>query len=153
MRRVVFIVVVVLIIGVVIAWVLPSGYNNYTVRSRLVEAILAIEHGRSNLESGCTNGTFASKHKTTDIGVSESDPKAYISRAELLRVTPNDVRLKVTLMDIYGQPFFLLFPRKAIPQGSVLEFEYSCSAEKKFSSRFIGSTVEQEYLPPHLRNI
>ena len=154
MRRIVFIVVVVLIIGVVIDLVLASGYNNYTVRSRLVAAILAVGDGRSNLELACAEGTFAQKQKTTDIGVSESDPKVYILRAALLRVTQNVVRLKVTLLDIYGQPlFFGILPRIAIPQGSVLEFEYSCSAEKKFSSRLIGSTVEQEYLPRHLRGL
>lgn len=143
--------VVLIIIGVALAWILPAGYNNYTVRSRLVDALLAIEHSKSNLESACTDGTFALKRAVTDIGIPDSDPKVHILRAELLRVTPNVVRLRVTLMDIYGQPFFLVFQRKAIPQGNILEFGYSCSAEKTFSSRLIGSTVEQEYLPQRLR--
>ena len=151
MRRILSVsAVVLIIIGVTLAWILSSGYNNYTVRSRLVYAVLAIGHSKSNLESACADGTFALKQSVKDIGISDSDPKVHILRVEFLRVTPNVVRLRVTLMDIYGQPFFLLFPRKAIPQGSILEFEHTCSAEKKFSSLLIASTVEKEYLPMHL---
>jgi hypothetical protein len=153
MRRILSVSAVVLIsIGVAIAWILPSGYNNYTVRSRLVDTLQAIDHGKSNLESACVVGAFALKQSVKDIGISDSDPKVHILHVEFLRVASNVVHVRFTLMDIYGQPFFLLFQRKAIPQGSILEFEYSCSAERKFSSRLIGSTVEQEYLPQRLRD-
>lgn len=151
MRRLVSVIVVVLIIGVVIALALPS-YADYTPRASVGAVLVVVGNGRANLESSCSDGTFALKQKTTDIGVPESDPKAYIFRAELLRVTPNAVRLRATLTDIYGRPFFGLFLWKVIPQGSFLEFEHTCSAEKKFSSRLAASTVEQKYLPRSLRS-
>jgi type II secretory pathway pseudopilin PulG len=151
MRRIVSVIVVVLIIGVVIVLALPS-YADYTSRESVGAALVVIGNGRANLEASCSDGTFSLKQKAARIGVPESDPKAYILRVELLRVTPNTVRLRATLTDIYGRPFFGLFPWKVISQGSVLEFEYVCSAEKQFSSRLIASTVEQKYLPATLRN-
>jgi hypothetical protein len=152
-RRVVAIIAaIVLAIGLLLAWQLPSGYNSYTVRSRLTTVIVALGDGKSNLETACAEGTFSAKQKITDIGLPESNSKAHILRAELLRATPGVVHLRATLMDIYGQPYFLGFPpRKAIAQGSILEFEFSCAKDKKFSARFVGSTVEEDYLPRQLR--
>lgn len=150
MRHTVSVIVVVFIVGVVIVLALPS-YADYTPRASVGAALVVIGSGGANLESSCSDGTFASKQKTTDIGVPESDPKAYILRAELSRVTPNAVRLKATLTNIYGRPFFGLFPWKVIAGGSFLEFEHTCSEGKKFSSRLLASTVEQKYLPESLR--
>jgi hypothetical protein len=149
-RHIVSVIVVVFIIGVVIVLAL-SSYADYTPRASVGAALVVVGNGRANLESSCSDGTFASKQKTSDIGMPESDPKAYILRVELLRVTPKAVRLRATVTDIYGRPFFGLFPWKVISQGSFLEFEHTCSAEKQFSSRLIASTVEQKYLPVGLR--
>ena len=151
MRRIVSVIVVVLIIGVVIVLALPS-YADYTPRASVGAALVVIGSGRASLEASCSDGTFASKQKVSELGLPESDPNANILRVALIRVTPNAIHLKVTLTDIYGRPFFGLFPWKVISQGSFLEFEYACSGEKQFTSRLIASTVDKKYLPPMLRN-
>lgn len=151
MRYIVSVIVVVLIVGVVVVLALPS-YADYTPRASVSAALIVIGSGRANLEASCADGTFGSKQKASEIGLPESDPRANLLRVELLRVTPNVIRLKATLTDIYGRPFFGLFPWKVISQGSVLDFEYACSAEKQSTSRLIASTVEQKYLPATLRN-
>ena len=143
--------VVALIVGVVVALALPS-YADYTPRASVGAALVVIERGRASLETSCADGTFSLKQKAAEIGLPESDPRANILRVELLRVRPNVIRLKATLTDIYGRPFFGLFPWKVISQGSVLEFEYACSTGKQFTSQLVASTVEQKYLPAALRN-
>lgn len=140
---------VVLILGIIIALALPS-YSDYSPRASIGAALVFLGNGRAALESSCSDGTFASKQRGTDIGLPESDFKAYVSYAELVRVRPGVARIKVVLTEIYGRPFFGLFPWEVIPQGSILEYELICSAEKLLSSRF-SSTVEPKYLPATLR--
>ena len=129
MRRLLKIFGALLVVGVVIAVALP-GYADYAPRARVTAALLFIGKGREALELSCSNGTFASKLQLVDIGLPESDPATYIHRAELLRMAPNVVRVEAALTDIYGRPFFGLFPWKVIPQGSMLKYEFTCSTEK-----------------------
>ena len=150
MRRVVHVLGALLILGILVAVALP-GYADYTTRASVSAALVFVAKGREALESSCSDGTFALRQKPGDIGLPESEPKAYVYRTELLRLAPNVVRLKTTLTDIYGRPFFGLFPWKVIPQGSILEYEFTCSAESKLSSKFAASTVEPKYLPASLR--
>ena len=150
MRRVVYFFGALLIVGIVVAAALP-GYADYTPRASVSAALVFMNNGREALEASCSDGTFALKQKPSDIGLPESEPNSYVYRTELLRVAPNAVRLKATLTDIYGRPFFGLFPWKVIPRGSILEYEFTCSAEKKLSSKLAASTVESKYLPASLR--
>lgn len=150
MRRVVSILVVVLIGGIVIAVALP-GFADYTPRASVSASLGFMAKGREALEASCSDGTFASRTKPKDIGLPESDPKAFVYRAELQLTASNSVRLKVVLTDIYGYPFFGLFPWKVIEQGRILEHEFTCSADKRLTSRFTNSTVEPKYLPASLR--
>jgi type II secretory pathway pseudopilin PulG len=138
------------IVGLVIVLALPS-YSDYTPRASVAAAILYAGKIKSALESACSNGSFASINKVSDAGVLASDPMAYINRADLSRPTQTTVRLKATLTDIYGHPFFGLFPWKVISQGSSLDFEFTCTAERKFASRFTGSDIEPKYLPATMR--
>ena len=150
MRRIISIAAAILVIGMVIAVVLPV-YADYTPRANVTAAVVFIGKGRAALELSCADGSFSSKQKLIDIGLPESDPKAYVLRAELVRIGPGAARLKTVLTDIYGRPFFGLFPWKVIPQGSMIEYEFTCSAEKKLTSGFFASTVEPKYLPASLR--
>ena len=140
----------VLIVGIIVAVALP-GFVVYTPRASVSAALVVIGNGRASLEAACAAGTFTAKQSPTDVGLPESDTKAYILRAELVRIAPDTVRIKAALTDIYGRPFFGLFPWKVISQGSFLEFEYKCSMEKKLSARLSASTVDQKYLPASLR--
>lgn len=150
MKRFAQIAAVLVIVGIVIAVALPS-YADYTPRVSVSAAIRYAGNIKSALESACSDGTFASKNKVSDIGVPASDPKAFVYRADLSRPTQTTLRLKATLTDVYGHPFFGLFPWKVIFQGSSLDFEFTCTAEQKFASRFIGSDIEPKYLPAMMR--
>jgi len=141
---------VLVIVGLVIALALPS-YADYTPRASVAAAIVYAGNIKAALESACSDGSFASKNQVSDIGVPASNPKAYIYRADLSHPAPNTVRLKATLTDIYGHPFFGLFSWKVISQGSSLDFEFACTAKRNFSARFTGSDLEPKYLPASLR--
>ena len=135
-------------VALFLGWALPSGYHNYTVRSRLSAAIIT---GRSSLDAACADGSFSFK-QVSDFGVPQADPKAYVSRATLVRLKPDAMRLTLTLTDIYGQPYFIFLPRrKAIAEGAKIEFEYVCSAQRILSTRYVGSSVDAAYLPPRYR--
>lgn len=135
-------------IALFLGWALPSGYHNFTVRSRVSAAIVT---GRSSLDTACADGSFSSK-QVSDFGVPQSDPKVYVSRATLVRLKPDAMHLTLTLTDIYGQPYFIFLPRrKAITEGAKIEFEYVCSVQRILSTRYVGSTVDDEYLPPRYR--
>jgi Tfp pilus assembly protein PilE len=141
----------VLILGIIVAVALP-GYADYSPRAKVSAALVVVGNGKALLESSCVAGTFAAMQTPAELGLPESDTSAYILRVELVRSAPDAIHVKAALTDIYGRPFFGLFPWKVIPQGSLLDFEYKCSAERKFSFRFAASTVDQKYLPASLRD-
>jgi Tfp pilus assembly major pilin PilA len=150
-RRLVDILGALAIVGIIIAVALP-GFADYTPRASVAAALVFIGKAREALETSCSDGTFASKQELKHIGLPESDPRAFVYRAELQPLAHNSVRLTTALTDVYGRPFFGLFLWKVIAQGSILEYEFTCLAQKKLASRFVASTVEPKYLPAGLRS-
>ena len=150
MNRITQIATVLVIVGLIIWLALPI-YGDYTPRVSVSAAIVYTVDIKSALDAACSEGTFESKQRLTDLGKPNSDPKAYTYRAELSHLAQNSARLKAYLSDIYAHPFFGLIPWKVVSQGRFLEFEFTCTADRKFSSRFIGSDLEPKYLPASLR--
>lgn len=114
-------------------------------RANLTTALLHIGSVRSALEVACAEGTFSSKQKMEDLNLGDSDPKAFVHRLELIRVSPDKVRVKTTFTDIYTP--LQNDPLKIVAQGAFMEIESTCSAERKYSWRPRASTVEPRYLP------
>jgi hypothetical protein len=141
---------IVTILGIVIALGFGS-YADYSPRSSVTAVLVYVGNVKTSLEEACAQGTFVTKHSLKDLGAREAELNAFVVRAELSRVSPNTVRLRTVVADIYGHPFFGLFRWKVIPQGSALEFEYSCTEARVFSARLAGSTIDPKYLPVSMR--
>ena len=147
MRRTVTISAIVLTI-VVAATLLFPPYSDYS-RANVSTALLYVGRIKAALDVACAEGTFVSKRTMGDLHLADSDPKAFVYRVELSRIAPDVVHVKTTFTDIYAASEY--FRSKIISQGSFLEFEHACSADKKPSWRHVASTVEAKYLPPPWR--
>lgn len=150
MRRTIEIAVVVAIVGILIALALPS-YSDYLPRASVSTVLAYTGKVKAGLEAACIDGTFANRTALRDLGIPQTDETSFVERGSIERTSPNALRLRVVVLDIYGRPFFGLFQWKVIPRGSALEFEYSCADAKTFSSQLTNSTIDPRYLPASMR--
>lgn len=118
-----------------------------------VAAASVADIGSRAMQIACLDGTYATKRTPRDLGVPGSDPNAYVSRTEIAQTSENAFRLSLITDERYKRgPSDPLDPESK-SQGARLDFQFTCSKEKKFTSTLLrASTVKWNDVPHALRN-
>ena len=140
----------VLALAALIAITLPM-YSDGAAQTRMAAAVAHVLSAREGLQEMCNEGKFDKVKSVTEFGVRDHAPPSRVDKLEIVRVSPGVVRLKATLQDMHARPFYGLLAVVVVPQGSLLEFEFTCGIDKAVSMRYVGSTADPKYLPSHLR--
>jgi len=135
-----------LIVGIILAlaWPVPA---DYAPAAKISEVLLNLGTFQASLQRECIDGSFPAKMSPVDLGAGKS---RYLSHIEIQDATQNRVRVKVVLNEMRQSLVLGLISRTAVPQGSSLEIEYSCAADKAVHSRLASSTIDAKYLPNRL---
>ena len=128
------------------------AYQDHSARKQVAAAATFAEVGRRAVQLACSDGTFSSKRAPKDLGLAESEPSSYVSRVELGGVSETKIRLRLILDERYKRGWFDPLDPSSRLEGARLDFEFTCSPKKEFSSKLLrASTVKWFDVPWKLR--